>query len=191
MRAWPSSMTTRAMSATSSSRQPPLMLPIGAPSSGTSSRAPGPPIGRTAHGDDGREGHLLSLGGQRLDRLEDVGDLAHTADGTGVDANGVRERVAFSPSSGRGVLHDAGFERRSRARRGTTGGSQDRRRAADRRRGRRARRSDPRGRRSTGSRAGGSWSSCSWGSIFGAGVGALVMGMSSLGNPAPGDEPRN
>ena len=29
------------------------------------------------------------------------------------------------------------------------------------------------------------------GLIFGAGVGALVMGMSSLGNPAPGDEPRN
>jgi len=34
-------MTTRAMSATSPSRHPPLMLPIGAPSSGTSKRAPG------------------------------------------------------------------------------------------------------------------------------------------------------
>ena len=40
-RAVPSSMTTRAMSATSPSRHPPLMLPTGAPSSGTSSRAPG------------------------------------------------------------------------------------------------------------------------------------------------------
>ncbi len=29
------------------------------------------------------------------------------------------------------------------------------------------------------------------GLIFGAGVGALVMGMSSLDSPAPGDEPRN
>ena len=29
------------------------------------------------------------------------------------------------------------------------------------------------------------------GLIFGAGVGALVMGMSSLGSPDPGDEPRN
>lgn len=29
------------------------------------------------------------------------------------------------------------------------------------------------------------------GLIFGAGVGALVMGMSSLGSPDPGDEPRS
>ncbi len=29
------------------------------------------------------------------------------------------------------------------------------------------------------------------GLIFGAGVGALVMGMSSLDSPAPGDEPRS
>ncbi len=40
-RAVPSSITTRATSATSPSRQPPLMLPIGAPSSGTRRRAPG------------------------------------------------------------------------------------------------------------------------------------------------------
>ena len=40
-RARPSSITTRAMSATSPSRQPPEMLPTGEPSSGTRSRAPG------------------------------------------------------------------------------------------------------------------------------------------------------
>ena len=40
-RAWPSVITILATSATSFSRHPPLMLPIGAPSSGTSSRAPG------------------------------------------------------------------------------------------------------------------------------------------------------